>query len=105
VSSVNPLDAIEIAVTRKALGAPDDAPAWLPEHRLDLQTALAAYTSGGAYVTFEDDSGSLDVGKRADLIVIDRDLFGVPARQIHEAQVLWTLVDGRDVYRAEGFTP
>lgn len=105
VSSVNPLDAIEIAVTRKALGAPDDAPAWLPEHRLDLEVALAAYTSGGAYVTFEDDSGSLEVGKRADLIVIDRDLFNVPARQIHEAQVLWTLVDGRDVHRAEGFTP
>jgi predicted amidohydrolase YtcJ len=105
VSSVNPLDAIEVAVTRKALGAPDDAPAWLPEHRLDLETALAAYTNGGAYVAFEDDSGSIETGKRADVIVLDRNLFDIPVRQIHEARVLWTLADGREVHRAEGFTP
>ena len=105
VSSVNPLDAIEVAVTRKDVGAPDEAPSWLPEQRLDLETAVAAYTNGGAYVTFEDDSGSLEAGKRADLIVLDRNLFELPPRQIHEARVLWTLVDGRDVFRADGFQP
>ena len=71
VTSVNPLDAIQVAVTRKALEAPADAPAWLPGERLDLATALAAYTSGGAYVTFEEeDSGSLEVGKLADIIIV-----------------------------------
>ncbi|MEZ5291011.1 MAG: amidohydrolase [Vicinamibacterales bacterium] len=105
VSSVNPLDAIEVAVTRKAPGAPEDEPSWLPEQRLDLETALAAYTSGGAYVSFEDDSGSLEVGKLADLIVLDRNPFEIPARQIHEARVLWTLLEGREVFRDEGFAP
>jgi predicted amidohydrolase YtcJ len=103
VSSVNPLDAIEVAVTRKDVGAPDDAPSWLPEQRLDLETAIAAYTNGGAYVTFEDDSGSLEAGKRADLIVLDRNVFELPARQIHEARVLWTLADGREVFGADRF--
>lgn len=103
VSSVNPLDAIEVAVTRKALGAPDDASPWLPDERLDLDTAIAAYTTGGAYLTFEDDSGSLEAGKRADLIVLDRNLFELPARQIHDARVLWTLLDGREVFRAAEF--
>lgn len=105
VSSVNPLDAIEVAVTRRNVGAPDDAPPWLPEQRLDLETAIAAYTNGSAYVTFEDDSGSLEVGKRADLVVLDRNVFDLPARQIHEARVLWTVVDGREVFRADGFKP
>ena len=103
VSSVNPLDAIEVAVTRKDVGAPDDAPSWLPEQRLDLETAIAAYTNGGAYVAFEDDSGSLEAGKRADLIVLDRNVFELPARQIHEARVLWTLADGREVFGADRF--
>ena len=105
VSSVNPLDAIEVAVTRRNVGEPDDAPSWLPEQRLDLETAIAAYTNGGAYVTFEDDSGSLEAGKRADLIVLDRNVFELPARRIHEARVLWTLADGRDVFLADGFRP
>jgi predicted amidohydrolase YtcJ len=102
VTSVNPLEAIQVAVTRRALDAPADAPAWLPEQRLDLPTALAAYTTGGAFVTFEEnDSGSIEVGKLADLIVLDRNLFEIPAEQIHRARVLWTLFEGREVYRAE----
>ncbi len=105
VSSVNPLDAIEVSVTRKDVGAADDTPAWLPEQRLDLETAIAAYTSGSAYVTFEDESGSLETGKLADLIVLDRNVFEGPARQIHDARVLWTLLEGREVFRADTFRP
>jgi predicted amidohydrolase YtcJ len=106
VTSVNPLHAIQVAVTRKPLDAPGEVPAWLPDQRLDLPTALAAYTNGGAYVTFEEkDSGSLDVGKLADLIVLDQNLLEVPPEQIHTATVLWTLLEGREVYRAPGFTP
>jgi predicted amidohydrolase YtcJ len=106
VSSVNPLDAIQVAVTRRALTAPADAPAWRPEERLDLATALAAYTAGGAYVSFEDrDSGSLEVGKFADLIVLDQHLFAIPPEQIHKTRVLWTLLEGRPVFTADGFQP
>lgn len=104
VSSVNPLHGVQVAVTRRSLTAPADAPAWLPEQALDLPTALAAYTNGGAFVSFEEkDSGSLEVGKLADLIVVDQNLFEIPVQQIHTARVVWTLLEGREVYRAEGF--
>ncbi|MCC7178376.1 MAG: amidohydrolase [Acidobacteria bacterium] len=104
VTSVNPLDAIQVAVTRKSLEAPADAPAWLPEQRLDLATALDAYTNGGAFVTFEEkDSGSLEVGKLADIIVLDKNLFEIPPEEIHKARVVWTLFEGREVFRAEGW--
>ena len=67
VSSVNRIEAIQVAVTRCSLKAAADAPSWLPDERLDLPTVLAAYTNGGAYVNFEDrDSGSLEAGKFAD---------------------------------------
>ena len=106
VTSVNPLHAIQVAVTRKPLDASADSPAWLSEQRLDLPTVLAAYTNGGAYVMFEEkDSGALDVGKLADLIVLDQNLLQIPVEQIHTAKVLWTLLEGREVYRASGFTP
>jgi predicted amidohydrolase YtcJ len=95
-----------VAITRRPLEAPADAPSWLPDQRLDLSTALAAYTNGGAFVSFEDqDSGSLEVGKLADLIVLDRNPLEIPPEQIHQARVLWTLLEGREVYRAPEFTP
>ena len=60
---------------------------------------LAAYTIGGAYVNHEDDlTGSLEVGKDADLIVVDRDLFAIEPEEIHSTQVEMTVLDGRVVY-------
>ncbi len=106
VTSVNPWHAIQVAVTRRDLEASADDPAWLPEERLDLTTALQAYTSGGAYVNFEDDvSGAITVGRFADLIVVDRDPYAVAAHDLHRLQVLWTLKEGRETFRAESFTP
>lgn len=106
VTSVNPLDAIQVAVTRKALAAPPGAPAWLPDERLDLTAALEAYTRGGAFLSYEEaDSGTLEVGKFADLIVLDRDPYAVAPEALHTLRVLWTVKEGREVYRADGFTP
>jgi predicted amidohydrolase YtcJ len=105
VSSANPLDAIEVAVTRREPGA-DPGPAWIPEERVDLPRMVAAYTIGGAYVGFEEsDSGSLEVGKKADLIVLDRNLFELPPHDIHTARVLWTLLEGETVWRDDGWPP
>jgi predicted amidohydrolase YtcJ len=103
VSSMNPLEAIQVAITRRA---PDSAagPAWIPEETVDLGTMLSAYTIGGAYAAGEESSnGSLEAGKAADLIVLDRNLYRIPTTEIHSARVLLTLLDGREVFRDRTF--
>lgn len=103
VSSLNPLDAIEVAVTRKAPGA-KGGKAWLPKERLDLATCLSAYTIGGAYVNHQDGTtGSLEVGKSADFIVLDHNLFEISPHKIHETKVLLTVLDGEVVFRHPEF--
>jgi len=103
VSSMNPLDGIEVAITHRE-SSKGPGPAWLPEERIDLPDAIAGYTIRGAYLDFtEKETGSIEVGKAADLIVLDRNLFEIPPSQIHETKVLWTLLDGKEVYRAQGF--
>jgi len=105
VSSMNPLDAVQVAVTRRDLTAPP-GPSWIPEERVDLDTILAAYTRGGAYLQHEEAlTGSLEVGKRGDLIVLEKNLFDVPETEIHRVRVLLTLLDGKEVFRDPSFPP
>jgi predicted amidohydrolase YtcJ len=98
VSTANPLLEIEVAVTR----VPTDrrgADPFLPSERLDLRRALEAFTSGSAYVNHLDqETGSLAVGKLADAVVLDRNLFAPDAGPIGEARVLMTLVEGHAVF-------
>jgi len=104
VSSLNPLDAIQIAVTRRHLDDKDDQ--FFPEQRLDLASMIACYTIRGAYVNYEEKySGSIEVEKWADFIVLDRNLFKIPIYEIHKAKVLWTFVEGKEVYRAIDWEP
>lgn len=98
VSSLNPLEAIEVAITRRA---PDAGPGetWLPHESLALRDALAAYTTEGAFATFSEGiSGTLEVGKAADLVVLSQDLFAIEPWQISETRVLLTVVDGKQVH-------
>lgn len=105
VSSVDPLDAIQVAVTRRGVDA-GPGPAWIPEETISLPEAIALYTIGAAHATFEEDrSGSLEVGKYADLIVLDRNIFELPREEIHTARVLWTLLEGEETYRAADWSP
>jgi predicted amidohydrolase YtcJ len=100
VSSANPLEAIEVAMTRQALTEPKRPPL-VPEEAIDLPTALAAYTIGSAYALgHETETGSLEVGKAADLVVLSANLFSVPPARIHEQKVLLTLLAGTPVYRS-----
>ncbi len=95
-STFRPLDAVEIATTRRALGS-DAAQAPLPpaDECIPLTDAIHANTLGAAYqLRLDGVCGSIEVGKRADLIVLDRDLFATDANRIHEAEVLLTLMDG-----------
>jgi predicted amidohydrolase YtcJ len=99
VSSMDPLDAIQTAITRRDVNAPE-GPAWIPEECSDLDTMLAAYTRGGAYLQHQEALvGSLEVGKRADLVVLEKNLFEIPPVEIHRVQVLLTLLDGKEVFR------
>ncbi len=101
VSSVNPLDGIEVAVTRSNFeGAEAGKNVFIPEEKIDLPTALAGYTIGSAYANFwEKETGSLEVGKSAEVIVLDKNLFQIPPSEISEVRVLLTLFKGKTVYR------
>ena len=67
---------MEVAVDAGRATSVGDGPPFLPEERLDLAEALEAFTIGSAYVNhLDDETGSLEVGKLADLVVLDRDLF------------------------------
>jgi predicted amidohydrolase YtcJ len=102
VTGMDPLEAIQVAVTRRAPNAPA-GPAWLPVEQVSLATVLRAYTYGGAYAVGEEAiAGTLETGKAADLIVLDRDLYKIPATEIHRAKVVLTLLDGREVWRDPG---
>jgi len=97
VSSANPLLEIEVSVTRVNEVTRSGDP-FLPDERLSLDQALAAFTIGSAYVNHLDgETGSLEVGKLADLTLLDRSL-RASAGPIGEASVQATWVEGREVY-------
>jgi predicted amidohydrolase YtcJ len=99
VSSANPLDAIEVAVRRLDPSNNSEQNPFIPEERVTLETALAAYTIGSAYANFrEKEAGSIEIGKQADLIVLSQNLFTIPAHQINESKVVLTLLDGKEVH-------
>jgi predicted amidohydrolase YtcJ len=105
VSTPNPLEEIHVAVNRvMAPGYTHEVPThevFIPEERLDLPTALAAFTMGSAYVNHLDaDTGSIEVGKYADLVVVDRNLFEHPVDEIADAKVDLTYVEGVPVFAA-----
>jgi predicted amidohydrolase YtcJ len=98
VVTADPLESIEVAVTRQDALEPQGEP-WLPDEQITLEQAIAAYTIDAAYVEHEDDeSGSLEAGKSADLVVLDRDIFEAPAGEISNAKVLVTLWGGEAVH-------
>ncbi|AUY52982.1 amidohydrolase [Streptomyces sp. CB01881] len=99
VSSPDPLAGLHVAVNRMEPEATDGR-VFLPEQRLDLVSALAAYTAGSAHVNGHDDAGSLRTGQLADLVVLDRDILTAPAAEIAEARVERTYVGGELVYAA-----
>lgn len=103
VTSMNPLEAIQVALTRQDPASPKDL-AWIPEERMDLATMVAAYTINGAFLNGQErGAGSIEQGEAADLIVLDRNIFELPPTRIQQAKVILTLLEGREVFRSSAF--
>ncbi len=101
-SPLNPFVSIQAALTRKEYGS--KKPAFFPEQRMTLPETIAAYTINGAYANFLDkESGSLEVGKSADFVLLDRNLFEIDPEEIHRTTILWAVVEGRESFRAIGW--
>jgi len=98
--TANPLTGIYAAVTRQTMdGRPEGG--WFPQERVDLETALRAYTVNNAWVAGEEKlKGSIEPGKLADLVVVDRDPFRVQPSQLKDLKVLMTIAGGNVVWDA-----
>lgn len=97
VSTPDPLAEMHVAVNRVAPS--ESGEPFLPEQRITLATAIHAFTMGSAYVNHLDtQTGSIEVGKLADLTVVDRDLFAAGTEHIADARVVLTLAGGTPVY-------
>jgi predicted amidohydrolase YtcJ len=98
VTTADPLQQMEVAVRRIDPEHRDNAP-FLPEQALPLEVALAAFTAGSAFANHDEDGGRLTPGRRADLAVLDQDVFELDGR-LSDASVQVTVVDGAVVYAA-----
>jgi predicted amidohydrolase YtcJ len=102
VESPNPFPGLAAAVSREdAEGQPPGG--WFPQQRLSMEQAFAGFTRGAAFASFaEDRLGTLEPGRFADFVFIDRDIFAnLDQRAVRETRVLETYVDGRLMYSRE----
>jgi len=98
VAPLDPIGGIHAAVTRRTLDGknPDG---WIPEEKITLEEAIRGYTVNAAYAEFaEARKGSIEPGKLADLVLVDRNLFEIPPESIAEAGVRMTILDGEVVF-------
>lgn len=95
-STYKPLDAIQTGVTRQLIGQPDAAVLPPADQRLSVTEAVRANTLGAAYqIRLDDKVGSLEVGKLADLIVLDQNIFDIDPHDIHRTAVTMTMMNGQ----------
>jgi predicted amidohydrolase YtcJ len=105
VTSQNPFEAIEAAVTRQNPYL-DDGPVLTPDALVDIVTAVRAYTSAGASASFTDDiSGTIEVGKQADLVVLELDPLTLDPADLSQLRVDQTWLDGERVFALDPSTP
>jgi predicted amidohydrolase YtcJ len=104
VSTLNPFQIIETAITRQPPHMHGDHPVFLPGQRMTREECIRGYTLSAAQAAWRGEtSGSLSVGKYADLIILDRDIFTCNVYDIGDTEVLLTMMGGREVYRHAAF--
>ncbi len=95
----DPLIGIQIGITREDIIEPTGEVLY-PSESASLEDMITSFTYNGAYANFlENETGSIEVGKRADIIVLDQNLFEIPTNEIAKTKVLLTLVDGKEIFR------
>lgn len=100
VAPIDPILGLYAAVTRRTLDGKNPG-GWLPDQKISLEEALRSYTVEGAYGAFaEKYRGSLTPGKKADIVIFDRDLTKVAPETLDQAAVKLTMVGGKVVYQA-----
>jgi hypothetical protein len=101
VESLNPMLSIYAAITREfPQGGPENG--WFPEEKITLEQAIEFYTIGSAYAEFQENvKGSIKKGKLADLVVLDRNIFEIPEKDILKTKVKYTILNGKIVYKSE----
>lgn len=102
VSTANPLEIIHTTVNRAPAGATGSAALpFLGEQALSLADALIAHSLGTAYLNHDEHrSGSIELGKAGDIVILDRDIFAAPVAEIGSAIVVYTIIGGEIVYDA-----
>jgi predicted amidohydrolase YtcJ len=101
VESLNPMEGIYSAVSRKSI-TDKTGKAWLQDESLSVLEAIACYTLGSAYATFEEDiKGSLQKGKLADIVVLSKDLLTIHEEEILNTEVVYTILGGKIIYPLE----
>jgi predicted amidohydrolase YtcJ len=101
VEDVNPFFGIYAAVTRQDQKAWPEG-GWHPTEKLSLAEAIRGFTSDAAYAAFEEESrGTIEVGKLADLTIVQGDLLAAPASELYKTKVRYTVVGGKVVYQAQ----
>ncbi len=101
VAPPTPLEGIYAAVTRRTLDGANPG-GWVPEQKIAVADALTAYTANGAFASFDEtEKGTIERGKLADLVLIDRDLTTIPPETIRDAKILLTITGGRIVHEAQ----
>ena len=99
VALLDPMLGVYAAVTRRTLDGKNPG-GWVPEQKISVGEALRAYTSGNAWATFNEQNwGTLAPGRFADVVVLDRDPFAVPAESLGSIKPRFTIVGGKVVYR------
>lgn len=100
VQTDRPLDAIQMGITRAYPGEPEDAEFLPPEsEKATLEEMLQSYTLNGAIANYrEDEIGSIEIGKKADLVVLDKNLFQIDAAKIADTKEMLTIFNGKIVY-------
>lgn len=97
-TAYHPFFGMWMAITRKTV----DGSVVTPEQRISREEALRMWTSHGAYLSFEEnEKGSIEPGKLADLVAITRDFLSCPVDEIKDIEAVLTVIDGKEVFRAQ----